>query len=186
MEPSPAVEAKIEREAERLDRLSSSLIGISVVVDAPHRHSRRGGLYAISIEMRVANGPPIHVGRPHHDAQGHEDVFVAMRDAFSAARRRLQDYIDKRRADTKTHVVPPHGRVAWVDREARFGFILSPDGTEVYFHENALIDGDLDDVEPGDEVRFVVHAGEGEKGPQASTVQRIGKHHLPNVETTAS
>lgn len=186
MEPSAVLDEKIEREVERLDRLSSWLIGVSVVIDAPSGHSRRGGLYAVGIDMRVAHGPPLHVGRPHHDEPGHEDVLVALRDAFAAARRRLQDYVEKRRADTKTHVVPPHGIVRWLDREQRFGFISSADGGEVYFHENALVDGDFDDIAPGDEVRFVVHAGEGAKGPQASTVQRIGKHHLPNVETTVS
>lgn len=185
MDPSPPLEARIEHEVERLDRVGNWLIGISVVVEAPRR-SRRGGLYAVGVEMRVAGGPPIHVGRPRHDAHEHEDPLVAVRDAFAAARRRLQDYVDKRRADTKTHVVPDHGRVAWLDREARFGFITDPDGTEVYFHENALVDADFDRLEPGDEVRFVVHPGEGEKGPQASTVQRIGKHHLPDVSTTVS
>lgn len=186
MDPSAVLDEKIEREVERLDRLSSWLIGVSVVVDAPSGHSRRGGLYAVGIEMRVAHGPPLHIGRPHHDASGHEDALVALRDAFAAARRRLQDYVDKRRADTKTHVVPPHGRVLWVDREQRFGFISAADGSEVYFHENALVDVDFDGLDTGDEVRFVVHPGEGQKGPQASTVYRIGKHHLPNVETTVS
>lgn len=79
----------------RFDRL----VGCTVVIDAPHNHSRKGGLYSIGIELRVPGTTPIHIGRPHHDDHAHEDVYVAIRDAFAAARRALQDHGDKLRAD---------------------------------------------------------------------------------------
>jgi cold shock CspA family protein len=50
---------------------------------------------------------------------------------------------------------------------------------EVYFHRNAVTDESFDKLAVGDEVRFAMHSGEGEKGPQASTVVPVGKHHLP-------
>lgn len=58
------------------------------------------------------------------------------------------------------------------------GFIESSDGLEIYFHANSIVDGTYDDVDVGTEVRFTVAEKEGEKGPQASSVHIIGKHHL--------
>jgi cold shock CspA family protein len=178
MPPSEAVEARIRKKAEWLEKFYDRLIGCDVVVEAPHQHSRKGNLFAVTIEMRVPGGPPIVAGRLHHDDHSHEDVYVALRDTFDAARRRLQEHARKLRGEVKDHEIPPHGRVSWLNQAQRYGFIDAADGTEVYFHENALVDVPFDDVESGDEVRFAVHPGEGEKGPQASTVQRVGKHHV--------
>lgn len=175
---SPAVEDRIRREAARLERMFDRLVGCSVVVEAPHQHQRKGVLYEVGVELRVPGGPPLVVGRAHHDAQAHQDVMVAVRDAFAAARRRLQQHAEKLRADVKTHEEPDHGRVRYLEPVERYGFIETPTGTEVYFHEHALVDAAFDELRLGDEVRFFVHPGEGAKGPQASTVRRVGKHHL--------
>ena len=47
---------------------------------------------------------------------------------------------------------------------------------EIYFHRNAVLDGAFDRLSIVSEVAFVEE--EGEKGPQASTIRLIGKHHL--------
>lgn len=174
---SPAVEDRIRREVERLERYFDRLVGVIVRVEVPHQSQRKGGLYEVGVEMRVPGGPPLVVGRPRHDEHAHEDVMVAVRDAFARAKRILQDHAQKLRADVKTHEEPDHGRVARLDLVSRHGFIETPDGADVYFHENALVDVAFDELEDGDEVRYFVHPGEGAKGPQASTVRRIGKHH---------
>lgn len=171
------MEERIRREAERLERHFDRIIGCNVVVDSPHHRSRTGNLYSVGVELRVPGGPPLVAGRTHHDDHAHEDAYVAIRDAFAAARRQLQTYAEKLRAEVKSHDAPDHGQIERLELADRFGFILSSDGTPVYFHENALVDAELEDLEPGDEVRFVVHPGEGAKGAQASTVHRIGKHH---------
>jgi cold shock CspA family protein len=175
---SPAVEARIRQEAEQLERYFDRIVGCSVKVEVPHRHSHKGQLYEVGIELRVPGGPPLVVGHVHHDEHAHQDVMVAVRDSFAAARRLLQDHARKLRADVKVHDEPDNGRIARIDLAGHHGFIEASDGTEVYFHEHALDDVALDDVAVGDEVRFFVHHGEGVKGPQASTVRRIGKHHL--------
>jgi cold shock CspA family protein len=54
--------------------------------------------------------------------------------------------------------------------------IMTPEGREIYFHRNSVIDGDFDSLEIGSEVRFNEEAGD--EGPQASTVYLIGKHHI--------
>ena len=66
--------------------------------------------------------------------------------------------------------------MASISPEENFGIIETPDGREIYFHRNSLLDENLDDLDVGTEVRF--HEEMGEEGPQASTVQVIGKHHI--------
>ena len=51
-----------------------------------------------------------------------------------------------------------------------YGFILREGGGEVYFHANALHGLTFERLEDGTEVAFGLE--EGEKGPQATTVQR--------------
>jgi len=50
-------------------------------------------------------------------------------------------------------------------------------GREVYFHRNSVADGKFDDLKVGQEVRFSETVGD--KGPQATSVHPVGKHHLP-------
>ena len=74
--------------------------------------------------------------------------------------------------------MPNHGRIARLFKTEGYGFIQASDGNEIYMHRNAVVGNGFDHLSEGDEVRFVLHEGEGEKGPQASTVMPIGKHHL--------
>ncbi len=60
--------------------------------------------------------------------------------------------------------------------EADYCFIASSDGREIYFHRNSVADNRFEELEAGQEVRFA--ESQGDKGPQASFVQPIGKHHL--------
>lgn len=57
-----------------------------------------------------------------------------------------------------------------------YGRIQTSDGREVYFHRNSVVNGDFNSLDVGGEVRFDEESGD--QGPQASTVQPIGKHHI--------
>ena len=72
--------------------------------------------------------------------------------------------------------MPLHGRIAELHPDDDFGRILDSRRREVYFHRNSIINADFDSLAVGMEVRFAEEAGE--KGPQASTVYLIGKHHI--------
>jgi ribosome-associated translation inhibitor RaiA len=98
METSEAVEARIREKVEWLEKSYDRLIGCHVVVEQPHQHGRKGGLFHVTVEMRVPGGDPIVAGKAHHDQHGHEDVYVAIRDTFDAARRLLGDHRDKQNA----------------------------------------------------------------------------------------
>ena len=175
MEPSDALDADIREHAENLDKYADKIMSCRVVVEAPHQHKHQGQLYQVSINITVP-GHEINVTRGRDLHHAHEDPYVAVRDAFNAAQRQLQDLVRVRRGDVKLHETAPHGRVTSLSPEEHFGKIETPDGREIYFHRNSVLDEEFDGLEIGTEVRF--HEEQGEQGPQASTVQVIGKHHI--------
>jgi cold shock CspA family protein/ribosome-associated translation inhibitor RaiA len=175
MESSAAVEDRIREKFDELERSSEDITGARVTIEAPHRHQNKGKIYSVRIDLRLRDGE-IVINREPARNHAHEDLFVAIRDAFLAADRRLDDHLRRRRGRVKRHEVPPHGRIASLIAGEPYGFIETPDGLEVYFHANSVINGCFDKLAVGDEVRVVLT--EGDKGPQASTVTPIGKHHL--------
>ena len=172
---SDAVEAKIREKAAKLDEFYDQIMACHVVIAAPHGHHHQGYLYHVRIDLTVPNGE-IVINRDPKEHHAHEDAYVAIRDAFDAARRKLQDFARKQRGDVKAHETPAHGTVLEIVPSQDFGRIQTSDGREVYFHRNSFLDSDFDALEIGDKVRFVEEAGE--KGPQASTVHLIGKHNI--------
>lgn len=177
MDPSPSVEAHIRERADSLDRFFSRIMACRVVVEASARQHQKGNLYHVRVDLTVP-GREIVIKRDPPERHAHEDILVAVRDAFDAARRQLEDHARSTRGEVKAHQEPDHGRIARLFREEGYGFIRSSEGDEIYMHKNAVVGDGFAALSEGDEVRFVVQDGEGEKGPQASTVIAIGKHHL--------
>ena len=106
MDPSPAVEERIRKKAEKLERFHDRIIGCTVVVEAPHRHHHKGKLYSVRVDISVP-GKDVVVDRAKPTDHAHEDVYVAIRDAFDAAVRRLEDQSRKMRGSVKTHAGRP-------------------------------------------------------------------------------
>jgi ribosomal subunit interface protein len=102
MDPSETVEAKVRERAEKLEKYFGHLTSCRVVVEAPKRRHHKGKLYHLRIELGVP-GMELVVNRHPKDKHAHEDVYVAVRDAFDAARRRLQDQARRREGRTKAH-----------------------------------------------------------------------------------
>jgi ribosomal subunit interface protein len=174
MTPSPALEAAIRERSAKLEKFCADIIGCRVIIETPHKHHHKGKLYDIRIVVTVP-GQEIAVRHTPDAQHSHEDAFVAMRDAFDSMRRQLEDYVRLRRGKVKMHEAMPHGRVCYLEPELDYGKIETPDGREVYFHRNSVIDASFDDLVIGAELRFVEEAGE--KGPQATSAYVIGKHH---------
>jgi len=177
IEPSDFIEARIREKVAKLEEFYDRITGCRVVVEARHRRHHKGRLYTVRVDLTVPGGE-IVVNRESELDHAHEDVYVAIRDAFKAARRQLQDHVRRQRGETKIHEVPAHGRVARLFPEEGYGFIETPEGSEVYFHRNSVVNDGFDRLEVGTEVRYDLVPGEGEKGPQASTVHPVGKHHI--------
>jgi ribosomal subunit interface protein len=172
MPPSPAIEGAIREKAAKLEEFFDRITSARVVVETPHRQHRQGKLFHVRIDLRVP-GREIVVSRDPVEHHAYEDVYVAIRDAFDAAKRQLEDYAREARREVKVHELPPVGRIARFVPEKDCGFITTPDGREIYFHRNSVVDADFMRLQVGDEVRFVEEAGE--MGPQASTVHLAGK-----------
>ena len=181
MDPSPALEARIRQRADELERFFDRVTACRVVVERMNRRHQQGNLFEIRIDLTVP-GREIAVGSDRGANHAHEDAHVAVRDAFDAARRALEDHARRRRGEAKVHAVPDHGRVARLLAEKDCGFIETPGGEEIYFHRNSVADDGFDKLEVGGEVRFVAQEGESPNGPQASTVVPLGKRRLPPAE----
>ena len=175
MEPSPFAEKAIRQRAAKLEKFFGDITRCDVVVEIPHKHHNQGNLFSIRLDVTVP-GKEIVVQRSPDEHQAHQDAYVAIHDAFDSMRRQLEDYARIRRGKVKTHDVPPHGAVMMLYPDEDYGIIRTPDGREIYFHRNALVDTSFDDLSIGTPLRFNEEAGE--EGPQATSVYRIGKHHL--------
>jgi len=171
---SEAVEYQVREHAGKLEEFFDRITSCHVVIEEPHRHHQQGNLFHVRIHVAVP-GQELVVDREPALDSAREDVLVTIRDAFKAMRRQLEDYFRKLRGDTKTHAVPPHGRIVRTLSEEGYGFLETPDGRTLYFHRNSVLDGAFDRLEPGSEVRFVEE--EGEEGPQASSIRIVGRHH---------
>ena len=182
MDPSAALEARIRRRAEELDQFFDRITACRVVVECLNRRHQQGNLFEVRIDLTVP-GREIAVGRDRGLNHAHEDAHVAVRDAFDAARRALEDHVRRRRGEAKVHAVPDHGRVVRLLAEKDCGFIATAAGEEIYFHRNSVAGDAFDKLAVGSEVRFVAQEGESPNGPQASTVVPLGKHHLPPSDT---
>jgi ribosome-associated translation inhibitor RaiA len=102
MTPSVSAEMSARRWIERLTRVYANIIGCRVVVEIPHQHHERGNLFHVRIEL-VVPGQVLAVTQDPGIAEGHEDVYVAISDAFRAVRRQLQSYAAVRRREMKRH-----------------------------------------------------------------------------------
>ena len=164
---SEAVKEDIRNKAAKLDQFSDNIIGCRVTLDGPHRHQHRGLLYNVRINLAIRGADLVVKHQPH------EDIYVAIRNAFDSARRKLEDYEQRLRGEVKTHATAPHARVIRLFPKDGYGFLEAPDGHEVYFHKNSVLNNAFKRLRIGTEVRFVEELGE--KGPQASTVVIVQK-----------
>jgi len=89
---SESLESWIRSWADKLEHLYPRLVDCGVTVAAPHRHHRHGRLFHVGLHLK---GPAADVV-VSHDGGGdgaHVDPFVAVRDAFRAARHQLDHQV---------------------------------------------------------------------------------------------
>lgn len=165
IELGDSIRTEISKKAEKLDSYYDSIVRCRVVVECPKRHPHEGKLYNVNIYMTVP-GRELTVTRA-----ADKDLYVSIRDAFRAARRKLEDFAREQRGDVKFHKESPHAVISKLFHDKGYGFLSTPDGMEIYFHAHSVINKDFGDLKTGMKVRFAKE--EGEKGPQASTVSVI-------------
>jgi len=96
MASSPALIAKIEGRFRKLERHCGRLTSCRVVIQAPHKSQQKGGLFTVTVDL-TAPGIEILASRDPGRNHAHEDAYVAVRDAFDAVERRLEEEIRRRR-----------------------------------------------------------------------------------------
>ncbi|MCG6918214.1 MAG: ribosome-associated translation inhibitor RaiA [Deltaproteobacteria bacterium] len=163
IELTEAIEESIRQRAEKLKLFYDQIMRCRVVVEAPHRHQRKGVLYNVRIDIKVPDEELVV------KKELNEDLYVAIRDAFDSARRQLQDYSKQRRGEVKYHEESPLARVSKLFPDKGYGFLTAADGQEIYFHKNSVLGGKFANLEIGMQVRYVADLGE--KGLQATTVR---------------
>ena len=111
MEQSEAIESEIRRRAEKLERFSDHIMDCRVSVEPSSQHHHKGNLYRIVVDIDVPTSEIVASRNPDKN-HAHEDVHVAIRDAFDSAKRQLEDFERRVRGDVKRHSLPETPQVS--------------------------------------------------------------------------
>jgi ribosomal subunit interface protein len=165
---SESLEAHINEHADKLREFFDQIISCRVVLTIPQNHKHNGKIYNVKINL-VVPGKEIVVSK-----QEDEDIYVAIRDAFNALDRQLEDYLRRRRGDVKTHDSPTNGFIVRLFPDEKFGFIKGQDGNEYYFSATNIASTTFDHLAVGDTVRFLTEPSS--EGLQARRIT-VEKHN---------
>lgn len=167
MQQSDALEAHIRDKVAKLAEFYPRITSCRVTVEESAKHHHKGCMFQVRVDVRV----------PQHEIVAtrdqHEDVYVALRDAFDATKRQLEDVAREQRGDVKAHPLPQHGKVVRLLADEGYGFIATADGRELYFSRDNVVHPTFDDLAPGAAVQFIEELAD--SGPQAKRVS-VGKH----------
>ena len=158
---TPPIEAELRKRAQKLERFYGRITSCRIAVERPTgNHHHEGGPFRVRVDITVPGSELVA------DEQA-EEIFAAIREAFDAAERQVESFAERRRDHFKS-TGTPEGLVVRIFQDQGFGFLAAPDGREVYFHRNAVLDPGFEKLAVGARVRFAEE--QGFEGPQASTV----------------
>lgn len=124
---SLALETLIRKRVEKLQQFYNRVCSCRVVIEVPQKHKRQGKLYNVRIDIAVP-GKELVVTRKLD-----QDIYIAIRDAFKAIERQLEEHGRKRHGRVKVHEDLLHGHVTRIMSDEGYGFIGGVDGNEYYF-----------------------------------------------------
>ncbi|MCK4938687.1 MAG: ribosome-associated translation inhibitor RaiA [Rhodospirillaceae bacterium] len=97
---SDVLSKDIADHAIKIEEYYGRITSCRVVVEAPHKSHTKGKLFHINIEISIPGvGQAIHNDRGNNPA--HEDVYVAVRDAFKAIESQIKTMVGKRRDEER-------------------------------------------------------------------------------------
>lgn len=100
IDTSPALQASIRGKSNKLEQFHPNVTSCRVVVQRPHNHKQQGEEFLVSIDVSVPGGNIVA------NQARRQDVHVALRDAFSAARRQLDEHARRLCTDGKRRAEP--------------------------------------------------------------------------------
>ena len=154
--PSASLESLIRNHIEKLNRFYDRIMSCRVVVELAQKHKHQGKLYNVRIDITVP-GKELVVTRKID-----QDIYIAIRDAFKAIQRQLEEHSRKRHGRVKAHNDVMHGRVARMLPQEGYGFIEGVDGNEYYFSITNVSYPQFSQLAVGDTVEyFTEQQGEG-------------------------
>jgi cold shock CspA family protein/ribosome-associated translation inhibitor RaiA len=175
VEPSAEIEGLIREHVGRLEKLYPHLVGCRVSVEMLHKQHRNGNVPEVHIAIRVP-GREIAISREPHRAKQRRaapNIHTSVKDAFRAAEKRLKDFKDLQYGEVKKKEMPIQGYISQLVAEKNYGFIATGNGEELYFHRNAMANGEFDGLREGEAIHYSVVAGD--KGPSAGRVWRAAE-----------
>ncbi len=174
VEKTEYIENMIHEKSAKLERFSDQIISCRVAIEKLHRHQQTGQPYRVRIELSVPPGHELVANKNSTEGNIHNTIPVVLKEAFGALERQLKKLTEQQRGKTKKHPAQEaNAMVSKILKEENYGFIKSLDGRDIYFHRNSVLNDDFDRLEIGTGVRYVEE--EGDRGPQASTVQIVDK-----------
>jgi cold shock CspA family protein len=179
------IELWIRVEAAKLETFYKRIMGCRVTVERLQSHAQ-GSPYHVRIDLVVPGGKFVIRHEPTLKTQArqygeteirkhlephtqHKSLRTALKDAFSAAARRLQDYARRQRGDVKSRELLPTALVKELFPDKGYGFLATTDGREIYFHKDSVLSQGFSQLKIGTRVTFAEEPGD--NGPQASTVR---------------
>ncbi|WP_264770159.1 HPF/RaiA family ribosome-associated protein [Coxiella burnetii] len=162
IDPTPAIEDRIHKKADKLSQYSDQIISCHIVVELPKRHQHQGKLNNVRINLTLP-GKEFAVNRNEV-----EDLYVAIRDAFDDMARKVEEEMRMRMGHVKTHPELLQGEIVRLFKEKDFGFIATPDGEEFYFNAGNVVHPTFEKLEVGTTVQFIEAIGD--DGAQAHRV----------------
>lgn len=185
----PEIDKLIRAEVAKLDRYHARIMSCRVKVEQEAgRHS--GNRWTVRLDITVPGGEVVVQGEPSVSGAARQMKQAAMRkgmetkkerqilhrvvrDAFASARRQLQDFARKQRGDTKRTEPLQTAKITQVFHDKGYGFLITPEGKEVYFHKECVVNYSFEHLKPGTLVVFTEEKGE--KGQQATSVKVMHK-----------
>jgi cold shock CspA family protein len=174
VERTHAMERLISEQAAKLENLCDHIVSVRVSVEKPQEHQRNGNPFRVRAIARIPPGHELVAARDPTERDLHDPLDKVIRETFHALGRQVKEVNERQKREVKRHPEQEtQGVVAKLLKNDGYGFIVSPEGQEIYFHRNSVLHHDFDRLVIGAGVRY--HEEMGEKGLQASSVELIDK-----------
>jgi len=172
---SPWVEEYIAERCAHLEKFSQEITRCRVTISQEVASHRKGNRYGVMVEVRMPRHHDLAVKKQKDIVDMQTQLPAVINQAFTAIEKQLKKTVALRRHDEKVRGNgQPHGTVEKVFEDEGYGFIRTvDDDRQFYFHRNSVLHDDFERLAVGAEVRFTPELGS--DGPQASSVQLVGK-----------
>jgi ribosome-associated translation inhibitor RaiA len=170
---SDALESWVHRRLHKLEHFADDIQWIQVTLESPHRQPHKGTLQAtVEVSLRGDQAVAKREARPHsvHD---NADANACVGGAIDAVAEQLEHKLSKRREQHRHEEGPQTGRIVRLNPEARFGFVETAGGMNLFFNDAHCEDMEFGDVEEGQMVRFAPSGVEGAYGPQVAWIKPV-------------